>query len=78
MANVMLNTTGRAVVAIAVICFCVAVIVWLVLHGQPANSLHQSALSWAWTVLLASMGALGIDAAAEKYLPLLGAKPPQP
>lgn len=42
--------------------FCGAVIVWLVLYGQSENSLHASALSWAFTVSIGVLAAVGFSA----------------
>lgn len=50
-------------VAVLIVCF---VLIWrLVLAGDPANSLHTSALAWAFSLCFATVGAyLGFDALA--------------
>lgn len=64
-----INKTGKAVVAITLMVFCIVTIIWLLLYGQPGNSLHASALSWSYTVLVVAAGALGLDTAIAKLLP---------
>lgn len=48
-----------------VLLLCIAVIVFCLFRGDPANSLHQSALAWAWTLIgavtLFYLGATGWD-----------------
>lgn len=68
-----LNTTGRSVLAIAVILFCCTIIVVVLLRGDPANSLHGSALAWSYSLVGAILVTLGVAAA----IPALTApKPP--
>lgn len=69
-----INKNGRAVAAVAVLLFCVGTIAWLLLKGDPANSLHQSALSWSYTIILVAMAALGLNVTAEAVAQLLVGK----
>lgn len=69
-----INKTGRAVTALAVLAFCLATVIWLLVYGAPANSLHQSALSWSYTIILVAMAALGLNVTAETVVQLLTAK----
>jgi hypothetical protein len=66
-----INNTGKAIVAITLMLFCLGTIVWLLIEGQPGNSLHASALSWSYTVLVVAAAALGLDVAIAKILPAL-------
>ncbi len=47
--------TRRAIV-VATLTFCSSIIIYVVVSGDPANSLHQSALSWAFTLCGATIG----------------------
>lgn len=69
-----LNATGRTVVAVLVMLFCGWIIVWTMLWGQPANSLHASALSWGFTVLVCTMAGLGFGAVLPYIPDLIGKK----
>lgn len=55
----------RLGIVCAVLLFCILVIGFCLLRGDPANSLHQSALAWAWTLIGAVtafyLGAAGWD-----------------
>lgn len=33
-------------------------IIWLLLYGSPTNSLHESAMSWAWLMIAAVLSFL--------------------
>ena len=63
------NKTWRAVIAIAIIAFCIATVWWLLLYGAPTNSLHASALSWSYWVIMVAAAALGLDTSMAKLLP---------
>lgn len=69
-----INKTGMAVISVAMLLFCASVIVWLILYGVPTNSLHQSALSWAWTAMTVALAALGLNVTAILQL-MAGKKP---
>ena len=49
------RSTRRAIVVCTIV-FCAIVIGYVVALGDPANSLHQSALSWAFTLAGATLG----------------------
>lgn len=69
-----INKTGRAVSAFAILAFCLGTIAWLIVNGSPTNSLHQSAMSWSYTIILVTMAALGLNVTAEMVAKLLTAK----
>lgn len=73
-----INKTGRAVIAIAVMVFCCSTIVWLLLYGSALNSLHLSALSWSYTVMCVSMAALGLNVTVDKLIQIFSGKPTAP
>lgn len=56
----MFNNSLRGFLAIVSLSFCAALIVWLVLYGKSENSLHVSALSWAWFSFLGILISAGI------------------
>ena len=66
--GILINKTGRAVVVISVLVFSICVIVWILLYGKPDNSLHTSALSWSYTLIVFTTVALGINAAAAAFI----------
>jgi hypothetical protein len=65
------NKTGRAIVGIAVLAFCIGTIVWLIAWGDPKNSLDTSSLSWSYTIILVTMAAFGLDMTASTALTAL-------
>jgi sulfite exporter TauE/SafE len=71
-----INKTGRAVTALVVLAFCLGTIAWLVAYGSPANSLHQSALSWSYTPLCVALAALGLNVTVDGIVQLLTTKSP--
>ena len=66
-----LNASWRSALAVVVLVFQGALIVWLILYGNGTNSLHQSALGWAYVTLLLVLGAIGIVQGAQAILPLM-------
>lgn len=50
------RSTRRKIVY-ATLMFCAALITFIVYEGKPDNSLHSSALGWAFTTALAVIGA---------------------
>ncbi len=71
-----INKTGRAVTALVVLSFCLGTVAWLIAYGSAANSLHQSALSWSYTLLCVAMAALGLNVTVDGIVQLLTAKSP--
>jgi uncharacterized membrane protein YdcZ (DUF606 family) len=45
--------------------FCVLLIVFVVVRGDPANSLHQSALAWAFALFGGVLAGIGFGAVAQ-------------
>ncbi len=71
-----INKTGRAVIAIAIIVFCLGDIVWLQFYGKPDNSLHASSLSWAWWAVTVMSAALGLNVTADVIAQMVTRKTP--
>jgi hypothetical protein len=46
----------RRGIAIGTLVGCGLIIFYTVIHGDPGNTLHQSALSWAFTLAGATIG----------------------
>jgi ABC-type antimicrobial peptide transport system permease subunit len=64
--NIPLPTRGtRKKLVIASLLFCWTTIIYIVLKGDPTNSLHTSALAWAFASWLATFGAYVFGAAWE-------------
>ena len=70
----LLNRTGRALIGLGLMLFCIVTIIWLLNWGNADNSLHVSALSWSYTVLVVSAVALGLDLAFAKLLDFMSQK----
>ena len=68
MNDAIINKTGRAVITIGVLLFAIGIIIFTILSGDPHNSLHQSALSWSYTLVIFTMLGLGIDSAAATFI----------
>ncbi len=56
----LLNNTGKAVVALLTLLFCVGTIAGLLYFGNAQNGLHVTALSWSYTLIGAILTGLGI------------------
>lgn len=52
------NKTIRAVTVLATMGFSVSIVVWLIAYGVPSNGLHQTALSWSFTLMGICLAAL--------------------
>lgn len=65
------NRTLRAVLGIGTIAFCMVVVVYLIFHGKADNSLHQSALSWSYTLIIILLVAFGLGNALPVLVTLL-------
>jgi hypothetical protein len=55
---------SKLIFAIAALLFCGATAVWLILYGKADNSLHTSALSWAFTLAAGVLAGVGFGAIA--------------
>lgn len=64
----LLNGTGKAVVALLVLMFCIGTIIFLLAYGNSANGLHVTALSWSYLLIGALLAGLGIGAALPSVL----------
>ena len=56
------NNTWKSVITLGTFLFNGGIIVFSLWKGDPANSLHTSAMSWAFTVDILILAALGIGA----------------
>jgi len=54
--------------AIAALLFSFAVISYVTVVGDPTNSLHESALSWGFTMAMFVMGAYAFSASYDKFV----------
>ena len=54
--------------AIAALVFSFMVISYVTVVGDPANSLHQSALSWGFTMGMFVMGAYAFSASYDNFV----------
>lgn len=67
------NKTVRTLIGLSTLGGTSMLIIWLMLYGKSDNSLHQSALSWAFTLHALILVGFGFGAA----LPLLAALLPK-
>jgi hypothetical protein len=51
--------------AVLALAFNAGLVVWLMLYGKPDNSLHTSALSWAFTLSVGVLAGGGFGAVAD-------------
>ena len=51
--------------AVSTVAFCVGLIAFLVWNGQAENSLHQSALAWAFALFGGVLAGIGFGAVAQ-------------
>ena len=59
------NRSWQAAIIIATVVLCWALIWWIVVDGDPKNSLHASALAWAFATVMGVMVSLGVGAIAQ-------------
>lgn len=62
------NKSWQAGIIIGTVVLCWILIGAIVWKGDPHNSLHSSALAWAFTVNVGAMAGLGFGTAVQ-YLP---------
>lgn len=46
MSDAIMNKSARAGISVAVLVYCLGMMTWLVVYGNPENSLQQSAFAW--------------------------------
>ena len=63
------NSNWRSFAGVTSGLFFAAVIVWLVLYGKPENSLHASAMSWSFTVIIGILVSVGFSEIASVVMP---------
>lgn len=68
-----MNSSARIAFAIAFLLFFSAIIVYVIIYGKADNSLHSSALAWAFLGVMGILAALGFGAVIEA-IPYLFAK----
>ena len=61
------DKTRQRLVIISLL-FTYSLILWIVLSGDPANSLHSSALAWSFGTNIAVMFAYSFGTLLTKYL----------
>ena len=49
--------------------FCLALICWLIAHGNGLNPLHQAALHWCFMAVLGVMGGFGVAQIPQHLVP---------
>lgn len=54
--------------AIAALVFSFATISYVVVAGDPTNSLHQSALSWGFTMAMFVMGVYAFSVSYDQFI----------
>lgn len=65
------NKTLRALIGLTTLGATTALIIWLMLYGKSENSLHTSALSWAFTLHALILVGFGFGAALPALINLL-------
>lgn len=65
-----INKTGSAVVAAAVLTYSMSLFAWLILFGKSENLLHQQAMTLLFIGMSIGMGALGLAFVIERIVPL--------
>lgn len=58
----------RKKIVYATLAFCFSMIAYLVWTGSPDNSLHESALAWAFSLSIFVISGYVFGAVAERYL----------
>ena len=66
-----INRSWRTGIAVVMLILCWLLIWWIVVDGDPKNSLHTSALAWAFATAMGIMAGLGFGAIVN-YLPMRG------
>lgn len=61
------NKTIRKNIIVATLLFCWSLIVWLIADGKPDNSLHTSALAWAFGTSIMVTMAYVFGAVADNF-----------
>lgn len=65
------NKTLRALIGLTTLAATTILIAWLMFYGKSENSLHQSALSWAFTLHALILVGFGFGAALPTLANLL-------
>lgn len=68
------NNTWKAVITISALLFNAAVIVYCVLKGDGANSLHSSAMAWSFATDVLVLAGLGIGSFTPDLIALMKGK----
>lgn len=71
--TISMNSSFRIAFAIAFLIFFSFIIVYLIFYGKPDNSLHSSALAWAFLGDMGILAALGFGQIVES-IPYLFSK----
>lgn len=57
----------RKQIVVSTLIFCWTIIIYVVGWGSPTNSLHESAMAWAWGASLAVVSAYVFGAVIENF-----------
>lgn len=61
---VSLNNSWKIAVTLLALAFHAGIVVWLIAYGRADNSLHASALSWAFATAAGVLAGIGFGALA--------------
>lgn len=70
-----MNNTLNVVLALIVLAFNAAIILYCILAGSPANSLHTSAMAWAFGTSILILAGFGIGSKLPDLVSALTGKP---
>jgi len=59
--------TTRKQLVIGTLIFCASMIAYVVIKGEPTNSLHSSALAWSYTLMGATLFAYVFGAIMDNF-----------
>jgi TRAP-type C4-dicarboxylate transport system permease small subunit len=62
------NNTIKGVLTITTLVFHAGIILFCLRWGDPANSLHSSALAWSFAISVATLAGIGIGALTPSIL----------
>lgn len=61
----------RVIFGSIVLAFCLATVSWVTVFGSPTNSLHQSAQSWSFGIIIAILAGFGVGTFAAPLVAAL-------
>jgi hypothetical protein len=69
-----INNTIKVSIAIIVLLACAYGVVWINLYGKAENGLHQTTLSWCFTLIGGILIALGFTALRDAISSIIAKK----